>query len=101
MRLFGFPFMSWLTPCAAIGLFLCLFACPNEAAAGCGDYVLRGKNTTEHATIMPPQQDPSAQSGEHRFPCSGPSCTNGSYPPIEPLTTTSTVVEHWAIVKCS
>lgn len=100
MWLSGHPRISLLMPSAGIGLFLCLVACSSKASAGCGDYVLQGKKT-EHAMTMPPQHDVlPTQPGKQKFPCSGPSCTSGSYPPIEPVTATSSVVEHWAIVKC-
>jgi hypothetical protein len=100
MQQLELPRKSLLMPSAGIGLLVCLVTCPNKASAGCGDYVLQGKKSTEHAMTMPQRHVP-AQSGEHKFPCSGPSCTSGSYPPVEPLTTTSSVVRHWAIVKCS
>jgi hypothetical protein len=101
MRLLGFPHISLLMPSAGIGLFLCLVACSNKASAGCGDYVLQGKKSTENARAMPHKHDAlPAGSEKHKVPCSGPSCTSGSYPPLEPVTAISSVVEHWAIVKC-
>jgi hypothetical protein len=81
---------------------LCLVACPSKVSAGCGDYVLQGKKPSEHAMTMPREHDVLArQPGDQKFPCSGPSCRSGSYPPMEPVISITSVVEHWAIVKHS
>ncbi len=101
MKLSGLSGKVQLASGAAFGLLLALFACPSNARAGCGDYVLLGQKPAGQALTMPEKHLPHPSRSDHKFPCSGPHCSRGSQSPLQPVTTISSTVEHWALTQFS
>jgi len=101
MKLSGLSRKVQLASGATFGLLLGLFACPSTARAGCGDYVLLGQKPAGQAMTMPEKHLPHPSRSDHKFPCSGPHCSRGSQSPLQPVTTISSTVEHWALAQFS
>lgn len=114
MTAFCLRFAS-LTGLAVIVLLGLDVVVPSRAAASCGDYVTIGGQRSMTGQVgvdyladpMHHQEDAgtngnagtrenSPANPTHRTPCQGPSCSNGSFPPVTPPPKISVSVERWA-----
>ncbi len=87
-------FASRIAP-ATLALLVSAICAPSQAEASCGDYVMVGgrhAGMSNHSSgAGHDMHDPAAAK------CHGPSCSNGSIPPLAPVPKIEVTVERWAI----
>jgi hypothetical protein len=71
---------------ALLALAAVALLAPAEARATCGDYVVLHPSAGEHQPPVP---------ADSPLPCSGPSCSEGSLPPLTPLAPPAPAAEKW------
>ena len=90
---------------ALIAVFAGVLLAPRTSEAGCGNYVEVNGLPTASAHISRVQSAMKDGAANHasngnsrHHPCQGPSCSGGSYPPLEPVSITVVSTDRWAVV---
>jgi hypothetical protein len=90
---------------ALLALLACALLAPADAQAGCASYVVHGSGRVHLAHFLDPsitggtenRPDGSTPADSDRpRPCSGPSCSGNSAPPLVPPVSETRIVEPWA-----